>query len=151
MNTQWNRIVVSVGTVLAAASFATSALAADSADGSSEQGVGASTGLEIPTRLSNEPRPDEPDGTCSHCTVDDLRLDYDESGTSTATLDLYFEDNGSDVSADIVIRVLLLDGGYRFLTIPDAQLTDGELHAFELAPESDWDWQDARYAWVEVD
>lgn len=153
MDNQWNRLVIAIGTVLTAATLTTTAVAAQGLDelaGGSEEPVATSTGVEIPTRLSNEPREDEPDGTCSACAVDDLGLDYDESGSPIATLDFYFEDNGEDEISDIVVRVLLTNGEYRFSTVCDTELLDGEFYTFTLPSGADWDWDEARYAWVEV-
>lgn len=151
MNNQWNRFFISAGTLLAAASLATSAIAAGEVVSDEQgQGVAMSSGGEIPTRLSNEPKEDEPDGTCSICTVDDVTFNDDESGDTTATLHLYFQDDGENEIADVHVRVLLISGEYRFVTVSSVELVDGHLHVFELSPGSDWGWDEARYAWVEI-
>lgn len=152
-NNKWNRIIISAGTLLVATSLATSAAAADEGVDpyTNAVAVAVSSGIEIPTRIVNEPRQDEPDGTCSTCSVEDLTIKSGSSNSTVAVLELYFDDNDEDEVADITIRVLLSSEEYRTMTIPSVELFDEQLHVFDLVSGPDWTWDDARYAWVEID
>ncbi len=139
MNNQWNRLALTLGTLLATALASTPAQATD--------GV---LETEIPTQLSNEPRDGEPDGTCSMCAVENIGVHTDDSGSSAATLEIYFEDNGEDELTDIDVRVLLENGEYRNVTIDSVELLSHELHVLDVPGGTDWSWSSVRYAWVEV-
>ncbi|MCA9707295.1 MAG: hypothetical protein KDK70_15690 [Myxococcales bacterium] len=150
MNTQRNRITLILGTLLATASLTPSAHAADGElIGYDDTAVEMADDEQIPARLSSEPREDEPDGTCATCTVDYLVRDS-STGSTVATLGLYFEDNGEDEFTDLQIRVLLNNGSYQTVIVPSVDLFDRHMHTFELQSGSDWTWEDAQYAWVEV-
>lgn len=151
MYNKWNRIILSVSTLFVGTGLATSAVAADQMMLRDHgEAVAMSNDSEIPTHISNEPQEDEPDGTCATCSVDDVTYnDIDPSNTS-ATLKLYFEDNGEDEVADIELRVLLENGDYEYLTVPSVQLYDGSLHIIDLPEGFNWSWAEARYIWVEV-
>ncbi|MEM9456763.1 MAG: hypothetical protein AAGF11_21480 [Myxococcota bacterium] len=150
MNTKSNRIILSISTLFVATGLALPAVAADKPmPRTRDEAVAMSAASEIPTTLTNEPRGDQLDGTCSRCSVDDLSVVHED--TSTAVLDLYFEDDGEDKLADIQVRTLLQDGTYRYLVIPSVELLHQQNLILELPADLDWEWDEVRHAWIEVD
>lgn len=145
MNAHWTRLALALSTLVATTAVSAPALAASSL---TSPGAQPPTEIEIPTRLTNEPTPEQPEGMCSLCTVEDLGVDR-ESSTSVS-LELYFEDDGQDAVADIDVRVLLLDGTYRTITVPSVLLYSEELHFLDLPSGNDWLWDDVQFVWIVV-
>jgi len=144
MNTHWTRLALALSTLVATASISAPAQAASSLTTPGAQ----PTEIEIPIQLDNEPTPEQPEGSCSVCSVEDLSV---KSGVSSSvTLELYFEDDGQDTVADIDVRVLLLDDTYRTITVPSVLLYSEELHFLDLPSGNDWLWEDVQFVWIVV-
>lgn len=103
---------------------------------------------EIPTQLDNAPTPEDLDGACSFCRV--FPVTTNPGAPQEAFLELYFEDDGHSVLADIEVLVLLHTDEYRTLVIHDTQLVEQQTHEFTLGSDEDWDWIDVRHAWISV-
>ncbi len=104
----------------------------------------------VPVRLIGGAAPLR-DGTCSVCAVDDLILnDDDEAAASTAAFDLYFEDEGGDLVADLKLFVALSDGFYREILLPEVQLVSGCTHTVRVRAGADWSWAEADVAFLDV-
>jgi len=111
------------------------------------QAAWAVAGGSVTTQLANPPVSGDPDGTCSRCQVNDMTIG---SSSTSAVLELYFEDNGGDLDADIQVRVLLDNGGTREVLVEDVELVHQETEILSIPSGSDWDWDDAQYARVQV-
>lgn len=105
---------------------------------------------EIPTQLRNDPRGDDLNGPCSLCRVNSIKAAKQVAG-STATLELYFDDERHPFSGSLQLDVLLYSGEHRLVTIDGVTLAWRQVTAFELPPGQGWDWSfDASYVWVEA-
>lgn len=105
---------------------------------------------EIPTQLRNNPRGDDLNGPCSLCRVNSLKAAKQVTG-STATLELYFDDERHPFSGSLQLDVLLYSGEHRLVTIDGVKMAWRQVTVFELPSGEDWDWSiDVGYVWVEA-
>jgi len=107
-------------------------------------------GDEVPTELVNLPTGGDASGPCSLCRVKTIK---DAEGTSngSATLELYYDDEQSHISANIALTYQLANGEYRHQVIEDVDLVAGGTSWYQLRPGDGWDWaRDVEYLWVEV-
>ncbi len=138
-----NAIILALATSIAAISLTTAAVA-------SPRAVPATmTDIDIPTDLDNHSLPNDSNGPCSHCRVFPLKSSS-STGYEDAAFDLYFADDGDDLSADIEVRVLLDSNVYRTVTLYGVELIDETTDNHEVESGTDWDWTDAVSATVEV-
>lgn len=101
---------------------------------------------ELTTTVESPPTPYEPDGTCCGCRV----ITDNDSGGSTATLDVYFHDDGEDFIGDFELELLLDNNEHRHATIVDAFVADGSTESFVVTAGPDWDWNDVTHVWFEA-
>ncbi len=102
----------------------------------------------VTTQLSNPPIPGDPDGTCSRCQIDEMTVDT--SSGDHAVLELYYEDSGSDLDADIYVRVLLNNDDIHEILVEDVPLEHQKTEVQWLSSGSSWGWEDVRHTWVRV-
>lgn len=138
----WTHPIMAASLVLAALTAAPPASATDPAPppGGDAQ--------EIPTQLDNPPIPEDLDGACSFCRV--FPVTTTAADPQEASFELYFADDGHSVLADIEVLVLLMNDEYRTIVIHDVELLEQQFHEFVLDSGADWDWDDARHAWVSI-
>ncbi len=105
-------------------------------------------GPELPTQLINTPDIGDLNGPCSLCRVDKIKT-IGESTNSSATLDLYYDDDSGAFSGYIELSVLLTNGDFHYVTIEDVSLPEQEITVLDLAPGVDFSWIDVAHVWVE--
>lgn len=155
MEKSWNRIGVGVCVALSlTGGFAPgAALASESAVAENVLAVASSDEpggfVSVNTQLNNPSRPGDLNGGCSYCRAEKIVHSGTGQGDS-AELELYYNDGGFDVDADIELRLLLVDDSIRVVLIEDVVLLHDEDHFFEVLHGEDWLWTDVRHAWVEV-
>lgn len=127
--------------ILAVAVTATGTSALASQDAVSDErgaAVPATTLAAIATTVDSPPVPGDSTGTCSVCFAN---TDGDSSGSS-ASVSIYFEDDGQDFSGDFDLTLQLLDESYRDASITSCSILDQSAGVYTVPAGSDWDWND---------
>lgn len=116
----------------------TSAVAAQkTVAGGADRVTPASAFAMIPTDVDN-PTHNEPDGTCSMC----LASSDGAVDGSSATIEIYFEDNGEDFSGDFELTLLLNDSTNADASILGTSIAHQDTRYYTVNAGSSWDWND---------
>ena len=100
----------------------------------------------ITTVIHSPPIYDDPDGTCGLC---DATTEAASSGSS-ATVEIYFEDDGEDFTGDFELTLTLDDQSLRYMTIADVSQDDQQTQWYTVGVGSGWDWTDVVKVTVEA-
>jgi len=100
----------------------------------------------ITATIDSPPVPNDPDGTCSVCSIDADGTDAGER----ATIEIYFEDDGQDFVGDFEFVLTLDDDSNRYFSIVDVEMEDQTLRQFVVEDGSNWDWNDVVHVSMEA-
>ncbi|MEM9461722.1 MAG: hypothetical protein AAGF11_46595 [Myxococcota bacterium] len=138
--------ILSVLALIAVIEGAPAATAGELTPALANTAIPASTFALIPTQVDNPPAYNEPDGTCSMCIAS---TDGAANGDS-ATIEIYFEDDGEDFSGDFRLTLLLDDSSTVDASIDGVSISHQETRYYTVNAGSGWDWDDVTRVNIEA-